>query len=125
MYETASKKPAIVETKKDGLIHWYKRPSIFMPKEACRIKLLIKNFRVERLQDIAKDENIEDIASEGVPKSPFLMYSNDGEGGYLKDFNTEEFKDEYIGIWESINGKGSWEKNPWVWVIEFSRILKK
>jgi len=98
------------------------RPSIFMPKEACRIKLLIKDIRVERLQDITKDENIEDIACEGISKAPFMTYSDDGEGGYWKDFETEEFKEAYQELWESINGKGSWEKNPWVWVIEFEEI---
>lgn len=27
--------------------------------------------------------------------------------------------DRFARLWDSINGEGAWEKNPWVWVIEF------
>lgn len=43
---------------------WKWKPSIFMPKDACRIYLKVKNVRVERLEDITK----EDAINEGIEK---------------------------------------------------------
>jgi hypothetical protein len=83
------------------------KPSIFMPKEACRIKLLVKDIQVERLQDITE----EDAIAEGVQFNPKAPTSTTNKGAYAK-------------LWESINGKGSWSKNQWVWKITFERILK-
>lgn len=78
------------------------RPSIHMPRWASRIDLEITDVRVERLQDITE----EDAMAEGAYKSP-------AAGNYRMGFGE---------IWESINGSGSWSKNPWVWVIEFKRV---
>lgn len=88
------------------------KPSIHMPRFASRIFLRITNIRVERLNDITE----EDAKREGV--KPI----DNGYKQYLRtrlDKVTEYATYSFMTLWESINGKGSWDQNPWVWVIEF------
>lgn len=121
MYLVNSDKPAEVETKKDGLIHWYKRPSIFMPRIASRIKLRVTNIRVERVQDITD----EDALAEGIE---YKEWKNGPVvcSGY-KDYTSEGCycpapRTSYYSLWTKINGINSWQLNPWVWIIEFEII---
>ena len=80
-------------------------PSIHMPRWASRIDLEVTGVRVERLQDISEA----DAEAEGCQNSLHL------HGGR---FANENFR----WLWESINGDGSWDANPWVWVVEFRGI---
>jgi hypothetical protein len=81
------------------------KPSIHMPRAACRILLEITDVRVERLREIS----VRDAEREGYPKD----YGDDP--GAIPWFRS---------LWQSINGPDSWEANPWVWVIEFKRITQ-
>lgn len=100
---------------------WTWKPSIFMPREASRIDLLIKSIRVERLQDISDKDAINE-GIEVIHESDYTVYKNYllkvklGSVNPIKSFRT---------LWQSINGPGSWEANPWVWVIEFERVLPR
>jgi hypothetical protein len=91
--------------------HW--KPSIHMPKVACRLFLKIKSIRVERLQEISE----QDAKAEGAEglNCQYIGAEHHGQG-YTS--YTEGFKK----IWQDINGRVSWLANPWVWVIEFERI---
>ena len=80
-----------------------------MPRWASRITLEVVSVRVERLQDITRS----DIRDEGI-LVPAEFASDDKFRGYLLD--------QWIKLWESINGPGSWEANPWVWVVGFKVI---
>jgi len=100
------------------------RPSIFMPRWASRITLKLTSVRVERLQDISD----EDAVAEGVegrfhPDQSDLWtwrdYNTPGRYAYGSMFGPIE---SYRTLWKSINGKGSWDKNPWVWILEFKRL---
>jgi hypothetical protein len=80
-----------------------------MPRWASRILLEVVSVRVERLQDISKA----DAMAEGVAEWKTYLHG-------LQP--SMEHCYAYEDLWESINGPGSWETNPWVWVVEFKRV---
>lgn len=78
------------------------KPSIFMPKWACRLWLKVLEVRVERVQEISE------------------------EGARAEGCETEiaDPREEFTALWKSIHGKKpgmTWDDNPWVWVIHFER----
>ncbi len=80
------------------------RPSIHMPRWASRIDLEIIGVRIERLQEIGEA----DARAEGYEIGPPPCIDDPMRW--------------YRYLWEQINGAGSWDANPWVWVVEFRRI---
>lgn len=95
---------------------WRKRPSIHMPRWASRILLEIVSVRVERLGDISESDCFaEGIDDEGADYAA-------GEHLAIAGSPCSAALWAYARLWESINGPGSWDENPWVWVIEFRRI---
>lgn len=82
------------------------KSSIHMPRWASRITLEVTGVRVERLQGISEA----DAMAEGVAET----------AKYLQGLSAcLEHCYAYEDLWESINGAGSWDANPWVWVVNF------
>lgn len=101
--------PTISERHDAGLLRVF--PSIHMPRWASRINLEITGIRVERLQEISEA----DAMAEGAPL----------ELGRLERTilgAKAKYRSGFVRLWQSINGPGSWDANPWVWVIEFRRM---
>jgi hypothetical protein len=100
----------LIDNRELRLLRARKRPfaqtrARFMYRSFSRITLGITAVRVERLNDITEADAI----AEGVS-----LKGGQGYDGWAKA--------EYMALWESLNGPGSWAANPWVWVIEFHRI---
>ena len=96
-------------------------PSIHLPRRWSRVTLEVTSVRVERLQDISAA----DSWAEGIPGAPppgvhiermdeWVRWSD----GVMRD----DPRAAYRALWEQINGAGSWDANPWVWVVEFRRM---
>ena len=87
------------------------KPSIYMPRWSSRITLEVTGVRVERLQDISE----EDAQAEGAPLELGVL-----ERTILGA--KARYRSGFVRLWESINGPGSWDANPWVWCVSFKRV---
>lgn len=100
-------------------------PAIHMFRNDSRILLEITDVRVERLQDGDGETAFESrYLAEGINR----IHHGDGEY-YYHAFESEPVPGNWIDpfdawreLWESINGAGSWDANPWVWVVEFRQV---
>jgi hypothetical protein len=123
-YQYAADNPGVpITASRHGGVtpEWWKRPAIHMPRVASRIMLEVTGVRIERLQDISED----DAVAEGVERLAADL-------PYWFNYHTSTFeytclsaKDSFRTLWESINGAGSWDANPWIWCISFKRALAK
>lgn len=91
--------PVFRATHDDGDSKW--KPSLHMPRTACRIILEITGLRVERLHDITNA----DCKAEGYPAD------READGGSMDPFLW--FRD----LWNKTGG--NFNSKPWVWVVEF------
>jgi hypothetical protein len=99
------------------LLKWV--PSIHMPRWASRLTLEITAIRIERLQDITE----EDAKAEGSTLACWF-----GDRSFPRKVPMQEigdlwsYKTGFANLWESVSGAGSWDKNPWVWVINYKVV---
>ena len=84
----------------------------FMPKRYSRFRDEIVELVVERIQDITD----EDILREGVTVENAARWLN------VELDTIASLRDAFRLLWSSINGKSSWESNPWVLGIRYTPV---
>jgi hypothetical protein len=120
------------------------RSPIFMPRWASRITLEITEVRIERLQAISEA----DAVAEGSTMRPSCNGFRHANPGWSMDWSrVGEFsrfataaqrgqkapltegdislttaRFAFANFFDRIHGAGSWDTNPWVWVIEFKKV---
>ena len=96
--------------------NWKWKPSIYMPKKACRLFLEVTNVKIEKLQDITEESAIK----EGV-----LQFSKNTFEDYIDtNMYLSTAKISFQTLWQKINGIKSWEINPYVFVYQFKKVEK-
>lgn len=103
----------------------------FLPRVLSRITLQITDIRIQRVQEICeKDAIAEGVTLPLVPYpgkpgkfSPLAQLTNAPmlDMG-LRWSRRNMYRWAYSCLWDEINGKGSWQSNPWVWAISFGRV---
>lgn len=101
----------------DGEPKW--RPSIHMPRWASRITLEVTGVRVERLQDISEADAVAEGCMSDVDQLKGLSHLRGSDAARALPSRLLSARDAYRYLWLDINGPGSWDANPWVWVVEF------
>lgn len=106
------------------------RHARFMPRWASRILLEVTAVRVERLQAIS----YADIVAEGVTvpvnaetgHALIDISTKDGAGAFLDAVTIKDpiaiVRAHWAALWCAVNGRASWDANPWVWAITFRRL---
>ncbi len=84
-------------------------PSIHMPRWVSRLTLLVTAVRIERLRDISE----EDAEAEGAPR-----LAVDDEGKFCEIAGGTHHCG-FVGVWQHIHGRNSWDENPEVVAITF------
>lgn len=113
----------------DGEPEWgdWTRPQsgAVMPRSASRITLEITGIRVERLQAADESDLLNDLGDmlehcETVAGRAFNHAEHYAIAGVPMGLCPEMHG--FKAWWDKVNGSGSFDANPWVWVIEFKRI---
>ena len=92
---------------------------MFVKADLMPHRIRIKNIRFERLQDISEEdclaEGIQDIVGKTYPGTHFYCTTK-ADTCYVTP------REPYAKLIDKISGKGTWDRNPLVFVYEFELI---
>ena len=96
---------------------------MFVKAELMPHHIKITNVRIEELQDITES----DCLAEGIEKwyygviATYYYHLPNQDHLEVEDLHLTP-QDAYATLIDKISGKGTWERNPFVWVYEFELI---
>ena len=102
---------------------------LFMPESAARFFIKITGVRIEILQDISDEDCIKEgvviigygMTISGKRGAPIFAESMDA---HIRDRSKSPQK-VYANLIDRINGKGTWDSNPYVWVYDYELVDRK
>ena len=93
---------------------------MFVKADLMPHQIQIRDLRIERLQDIS-----DDYFKEGIT---LLVSADDGriQWGYadehLRYYMFDSPREAFASLIDKVSGRGTWDRNPFVWRIEFELV---
>lgn len=113
-------------TRQADMLGWWRRPAIFMPRDACRLHLEVTGVSVMRLTDITEAQAVDEgvtvdrttlnIDADIIGFDEFGAVWSDGKR------RLHLHRDAFLELWADINGQESEEQDPWVYAVQFKRV---
>ncbi len=94
---------------------------MFVQAECMPHQIRITNVRAQRLQDISDEDCLKEGAEWDAKAKRYYV-------GYNRTTNKRTWlqgetpREAYAALIDKISGKGTWEKNPYVWVYDFELV---
>lgn len=101
----------------EGMDEFKWENKLFMPEKYARHFIKITAVRAERLQGISDEDCIKEGISQGVYCGCTFWGVKLTDGTYTSYSGSP--REAYKMLIEKINGSGTWENNPWVWVYDY------
>lgn len=94
---------------------------MFVKPELMPHQILITAVRVERLHDISDEDCLKEGIAPMIVGCEYYVFSFiDKEKGRFLDYKTP--REAYAALIDKVSGKGTWDKNPYVFVYDFELI---
>lgn len=96
---------------------WNKK--MYVRAEACKHHIRITNVRIERLQDISDSDCIKEGIIDNDWFFSFKRYTTLKAGEAIITQNYTSPREAFACLIDKVNGKGTWNSNPYVFVYDF------
>ena len=90
---------------------------MFVKPELMPHKIQITDISIQKLQDISDEDCLKEGINEATRDSPWYWYEYNN-----KKFIFNEPRQAFASLIDKVSGKGTWERNQYVFVYEFKLI---
>ena len=95
---------------------------MFVRADLMPHRIIIRKVDVQRLQSISDEDCMKEGIMEGEFMNTWDTFNFDEWGDVPNHITIKRPRDAYRNLIDRISGKGTWQRNPWVYVYEFELL---